>query len=584
MSAPVEITAVSAPAIGIRQYHLGVFVLLWLPHAYLVRRFWFVTDDAFISFRYARNLALGNGLRYNLGEHVPVEGYSNFLWVLVAGVVEFLRADVTFWMPLISAACGTVLLFLVFDLLQRRLSLGLHIASLATLALGFYPPFALWSSSGLETMPFALLIFLTFERLVLRAGGIGVVGAGVCGLLTALIRVEGIAWVLVLAVLAFGVRRRAGGHRVKPFVLFLVILLTGYAAYFGWRWTYYEALLPNTLTAKSGLPLSYLWRGLDYVAVQFLTFLTPFLLLPGTVFGLRRGRRPLGPAIAALAWAFPAYAIAVTGDFMAMGRFLVPGLAFGTVLLAWMLSDLAERWIRGRAYVTLIGVAVTVIGALPAWDYHLVADEVRARFHFQGNMRTQLSEYAQWQYQRRNVEAWTLRGRALRAYAAEGFAPDASMVIGLIGAVGYYSDLFILDVYGLVTPAVARRELPPDAPRSSPGHDKGVGLEFFMDQAPTIVRVGLFAEDTPQAAASRARDWADALRRNWPTLGIQQRYVPDLVRLDQPAQDGRLQYLIVGRLLEYGVDWRQAWAEFAESVDRLAATGEVPVVTVSHEL
>ena len=49
----------------------------------LVARFNFVCDDAFISFRYARNLADGLGLRYNLGVEPPVEGYSNFLWVLL---------------------------------------------------------------------------------------------------------------------------------------------------------------------------------------------------------------------------------------------------------------------------------------------------------------------------------------------------------------------------------------------------------------------------------------------------------------------------------------------------------------------
>ena len=36
-------------------------------------------DDAFISFRYARNLARGDGLVFNPGESPPVEGYSNLL-------------------------------------------------------------------------------------------------------------------------------------------------------------------------------------------------------------------------------------------------------------------------------------------------------------------------------------------------------------------------------------------------------------------------------------------------------------------------------------------------------------------------
>ena len=39
---------------------------------------WFLTDDAFIAFRYVRNLLEGHGLVFNPGERV--EGYSNFLW------------------------------------------------------------------------------------------------------------------------------------------------------------------------------------------------------------------------------------------------------------------------------------------------------------------------------------------------------------------------------------------------------------------------------------------------------------------------------------------------------------------------
>ena len=59
-------------------------VVLFLPwiilFVYLVNTAWFICDDAFISFRYVRNLIDGYGLVFNDGEYV--EGYSNFLWVL----------------------------------------------------------------------------------------------------------------------------------------------------------------------------------------------------------------------------------------------------------------------------------------------------------------------------------------------------------------------------------------------------------------------------------------------------------------------------------------------------------------------
>ena len=42
--------------------------------AWNVHHWWFVADDAFITFRYARNLVDGHGLVWNPGE--AVEGYT----------------------------------------------------------------------------------------------------------------------------------------------------------------------------------------------------------------------------------------------------------------------------------------------------------------------------------------------------------------------------------------------------------------------------------------------------------------------------------------------------------------------------
>src|SRR5437660_909083 len=43
-----------------------------------------INDDAYITFRYSRFLALGRGPYFNLGEHV--EGYTNFLLMLVVAL------------------------------------------------------------------------------------------------------------------------------------------------------------------------------------------------------------------------------------------------------------------------------------------------------------------------------------------------------------------------------------------------------------------------------------------------------------------------------------------------------------------
>ena len=52
----------------------------------------FTIDDAFISFRYSEHLISGFGLVWNIGQS-PVEGYSNFLWVLMIAVLFLFKLN-----------------------------------------------------------------------------------------------------------------------------------------------------------------------------------------------------------------------------------------------------------------------------------------------------------------------------------------------------------------------------------------------------------------------------------------------------------------------------------------------------------
>jgi arabinofuranosyltransferase len=48
---------------------------------------WFLTDDAYISFRYVSNSLLGRGSVWNPPPFRPVEGHSNLLWMLLLEAV-----------------------------------------------------------------------------------------------------------------------------------------------------------------------------------------------------------------------------------------------------------------------------------------------------------------------------------------------------------------------------------------------------------------------------------------------------------------------------------------------------------------
>src|SRR6185295_18291193 len=67
---------------------IALFFGLVAPSIVLLLNMWkvrsFTVDDAYISFRYARNFSRGLGLVYNPGERI--EGYTNFLWTVMLGI------------------------------------------------------------------------------------------------------------------------------------------------------------------------------------------------------------------------------------------------------------------------------------------------------------------------------------------------------------------------------------------------------------------------------------------------------------------------------------------------------------------
>ena len=92
-----------------RRSLLIVTVAVGITHAFMFLGI--VMDDAYISFRYARNLVEHSQLVFNLGERV--EGYTNFLWTLLAALPHLFDASPLRWMPLIGLCCLAGLLILV---------------------------------------------------------------------------------------------------------------------------------------------------------------------------------------------------------------------------------------------------------------------------------------------------------------------------------------------------------------------------------------------------------------------------------------------------------------------------------------
>lgn len=567
----------------IRRRAALVFFLVALVHVALVRRFWFLTDDAYISFRYMRNWGSGAGLRYNLGDHVPVEGYSNFLLVAVGALVQRLGGAVEHVIPALTALCGLGLLALVFRTLRRSQDTSLTVAGAATLMLAVCTPFCVWSTSGLETMSYALCFFWAFERLVLRVGGPAPLQAGLLGLGLALGRVEGLYWALLFAALTLLAGRLRRTTYLREVGAYVATVLAPYAAYFLWRYLHFDALVATTVEAKVAFGLERLLRGLQYVAVQDAT--NPILLavVPAAFVALRARRRDTLGLVWLLCIGVSAYALVVGGDFMTFGRLLVPGLAPLALLWGALLDSLERRCPRSALPTLATGAAGIVLAAMPGWDLHLVPEGVRARLHFRLNTDEYASEFQQWRTQRRRAAQWSARGAILAALAA----PDDSIVLSAIGATGYYSKLFVFDTNGFVTPEVARREVTGSLTGArSPGHDKSVEDTWFLEHGhrPTILRTKLLG--TPWGA----REEGDALALNVKRMataledeGLRERYAVEFYRIRHPAPAVDVDtYLIVARAIPEGADPEVAWSRFHAAVARYRADGSLPELEVDY--
>jgi hypothetical protein len=92
-----------------RRIAIAAALLALVPYLALVARFDFVCDDAYISFRYARNLTRGEGLVFNPGVEPPVEGYSELLWVLAMAGWEALGVAPDLGARILSVAAGALL-------------------------------------------------------------------------------------------------------------------------------------------------------------------------------------------------------------------------------------------------------------------------------------------------------------------------------------------------------------------------------------------------------------------------------------------------------------------------------------------
>lgn len=308
------------------------------------QRAW-ICDDAYISFRYARNLLDGHGLVFNPGE--AVEGYTNFLWTLLCAAAMGLGLDAEAFTigAGVAAYAATILLL-------ARLGTGtLPLAALCWAAHGLAADFA---TSGLETSLFTLLTVATAAA-AWRGSALAV---GLLGTLATLTRPEG-ALVAALGVLA--VALGPGGRRAAFKALLPGLVVA--PVWLGWKLATYGALLPNTFYAKAGEGARWA-EGLHYLWLYARAYTVVALGLPAAAWLAARAvgdqaTRPLAIMACLLPILYLLHVAHVGGDFM-FARFALPVSPLLLLALERAISWLQPRLQLGVGALCVSATALVV--------------------------------------------------------------------------------------------------------------------------------------------------------------------------------------------------------------------------------
>lgn len=442
-------------------------VLVYLGRAV---HFNFIADDAFISFRYARNLSRGWGLVFNPGERV--EGYTNFLLVVILAGLNRAGADIVRAGRVISLVAGCAVVALT-GLIARRAAPDNRWGPVAAASLVAVNPFvAVWGAAGLETTMFgALLLAMALPLVGVAPSRERFLASSLWALLLAMTRPEGVALYGVLtATILLSPQRASARQRLSLVVPGVLMFVTAGGAYFLWRWHYFGELLPNTYAAKGALSLTQVVLGASYVVAffgnVFVSASVPFAIEGGRVTWRN------APLLSVLLVAAVLIPIGEGGDGPPMYRFLVPAVPLSCALTALGLTGRSVQALKPPARWLFPAFLTGVFVALSFFPRH---DEQYNRYLRQRDYE---------------IPRWRAVGLALH----RALPQDAMISAVPIGAVGWYSDLPVVDMLGLTDRTIAQRAIDPSI--TWEGHQKHDGAYVVARRPAALLLGNVFVDES----------------------------------------------------------------------------------------
>ena len=390
----------------------------------------FIRDDAFITFRYAQNIASGKGFIYNAGESVYGTSSPGLALLLAAWLKLFPDYPVSGALGL-NILASTLSLILVWRLLEG-LTGGKQALNLFILI--WSDKLLLHSMEGMETplvvtCMLASLYFLSKEKPVL---------AGVTSGLMLWFRLDSALWIVVLACVGWMQHRR-------NIVTFIMITGVTYLPWLIFAWLHFGNIIPQTAIAKK---VAYGLNAPPWTQrIGFLSWFSPFTILVNQ--NIARLVASLTIVIAFTgAWAYRK-----NTWLRAFGIFFVSQSA---ALLALNMT-VEQRYFATNLYILLIllGIGIAVVWKDASERFNFLEWKWNSLLLIVYCITALMFALPRVQHIREQQQyVYDLSLQQMGLWLRQNSSPDSIVYLEPLGYVGYYSRRTMLDDVGLVTPSV----------------------------------------------------------------------------------------------------------------------------------
>jgi arabinofuranosyltransferase len=432
----------------------------------------FIVDDAFISFRYARNFVNGFGLVWNPGES-PLEGYTNFLWVLLMSIHLYFSKDPIVFSYVVGISCFIATLLVTLKLSSMLFS-SRGPAFLVIILLASNPTFRSFSTSGLETMSQSLIITSIVAIMVLCLNDHywtvrRVISLSLLASMAMLTRLDSLVILVVVGPVAFlsilhedKSKKTKLGRILAGILPFSIIVGT----WLIWKLQYYGNLLPNTYYVRVS-SLYTILNGLIYVYA----FLVAYMLVPMAFIGIvslpkiikLKNTSMLMISSLVILWCM--YVIILAGGDWMEFRFMVPIIPLLFILIIWLVMVFVKN--NGvRLALLLVLLIAPVNYGIPFQQSRYQAADLNSIAELHGD-----------------VQPWINIGKKLGQ--AFEFSNEVRIATLTAGAIPYFSRLPTIDMAGLNDKWVAKNGVL--VWRATPGHQRQADLAYLIQSKVNLV-------------------------------------------------------------------------------------------------